>query len=694
MADIIPLNAPRWGASPEDWQHLDLVLGLTEDLLPVVSNPKATIDPASTMKGLGKTPSRYNGQRNAVGIAQWTQHRTSPEEIARWAKEKDYGICIQTRRLRAIDIDVTDPEQAERIRSFIEDRFELPARTRDNSPKLLLAFECAGDLTKRHFKTAHGIVEFLATGQQFIAVGMHPSGSRYQWAQGMPDAFPVLALDDVNALWTDLVAEFALEDSVEMGASVKAEKLANVFSADPTAQYLLDHGHVKRAERDGRLHITCPFEEEHTSDSGETATTYWPAHTGGFINGHFRCLHAHCEHRTDQDFRDAIGYREDHSAEFDAIAAVDRPASEVSDDPRPIPDDGGPHGQGSDAPAVEKPAQRFAVQPAHTFAQAKSTPWMIKGILPQAELAVLFGESGSGKSFLALDMAVAICLGEEWRGMATRKGRVVYVAAEGAGGFRKRLRAIAQQRGLDLADLPIGVISDAPNLMEKGDALDVAKAIVAAGGADLVIMDTFAQVMPGANENSGEDVGRALAHCKGIHRATKALVMLVHHSGKDTSKGARGWSGLRAAADVELEVVRADQARSVTVTKMKDGEDGTEYGFALETVVLGFDADGDEETSCVVEHRDGGSVRRVKRKALGVVQKLVADVHADIASLEDGGVERDALIAAVAGQMPSDPSDTGKRNRSAYQAQRAVDAMVQAGVFEARGLRLFVAEKR
>jgi RecA-family ATPase len=106
------------------------------------------------------------------------------------------------------------------------------------------------------------------------------------------------------------------------------------------------------------------------------------------------------------------------------------------------------------------------------------------------------------------------------------------------------------------------VLADAPNLMEKQDALDVARAIVAAGGAQLVIVDTFAQVMPGANENAGEDVGRALAHCKGIHRATGALVLLVHHSGKDSSRGARGWSGLRAAADVELEVVRADDARS------------------------------------------------------------------------------------------------------------------------------------
>mgnify|MGYP003346413027 CR=1 FL=1 len=109
---------------------------------------------------------------------------------------------------------------------------------------------------------------------------------------------------------------------------------------------------------------------------------------------------------------------------------------------------------------------------------------------------------------------------------------------------------------------------------------------------DVVIVDTWAQTTPGANENSGEDMGKALAHCKGIHRATGAMVMLVHHSGKDASRGARGWSGLRAAADVELEVVRADEARSLTVTKLKDGEDGAEFAFRLESVVLGLDEDG------------------------------------------------------------------------------------------------------
>ena len=97
-----------FGASPEEWAHFDLVLGLTADLLPVVSNPGAKISPASKMATLGKPPSRYNKAGFAAGVVGWTQHVTTPAMVERWASEPDYGICVQTRTVRAIDCDLTD----------------------------------------------------------------------------------------------------------------------------------------------------------------------------------------------------------------------------------------------------------------------------------------------------------------------------------------------------------------------------------------------------------------------------------------------------------------------------------------------------------------------------------------------------------------------------------------------------------
>lgn len=336
----------------------------------------------------------------------------------------------------------------------------------------------------------------------------------------------------------------------------------------------------------------------------------------------------------------------------------------------------------------EDKAMRFLPVPAHEFAVATQLRWIIKGVMPHGELAVLYGESGSGKSFMALDLAAAVALGLPWRGHKVHQGKVVYIAAEGANGFRNRLRAYGHQHGINLADLPLHVIHAAPNMMEKADAIDVAKAVVkVVGKPDLIIIDTLAQTMPGGNENAGEDMGKALAHCRGLHRATGALVLLVHHSGKDASKGARGWSGLRAAADVEMEVMRADGDRVLTVTKQKDGDDGAEFGFKLDTVLVDFDMDGDEVTSCVVQHTEGNNVR--KTKGMGRNQKIVMRVFEDLTGVGDVVVEREDLIVAVAAQMDHDPA-SGKKDRRREMAVKAIESVRDSGFLVAEGAR-FVA---
>lgn len=328
--------------------------------------------------------------------------------------------------------------------------------------------------------------------------------------------------------------------------------------------------------------------------------------------------------------------------------------------------------EGLAQPAVVK-KQRFQVTQAAAFAGGASPKWLIKHVLPEAELAVLFGESGAGKSFMALDMGCHIAQGLPWRGKKTRKGKIIYIAAEGAGGFRNRLKAYALHHGLDLAALDVYIIDAAPNFMLKEDALDVCKAVLALGLQDIamVIVDTFAQVMPGANENSGEDVGKALRHAKGIHKALKCTVMLVHHAGKDATKGARGWSGLRAAADAEIEVVRSGNARAMRLSKSKDGEDGIIFGFTLETVNLDIDEDGDMITSCVVMEAANAMPGPNKvRKDLGEVEQIVNDVIQEFAKDQTSGIEVGEVLKAAALKIPA-PGD-GKRDTRKQRAERAL----------------------
>lgn len=678
-------TSPRYGAQPGEWRHFALVLGLTEDLLPVVSNPQAQISPDSKMGGVGKTPSRYNHNRLAAGIPDWTQRRTSAAQIKAWQEEPDYGICIQTRRVRALDFDITDPALAARCREFVRARgLRLPCRSRANSPKFLLAFETPGELYKRRIKTAHGIIELLATGQQFIASGLHPSGVRYAWENALPDALPVLAEDDLNELWQALQDEYGIEDDTRSEAPSKHERLAAAIANDPVAQLLSDKGMVKRTERDGRLHITCPFEHEHTSDSGDSSTTYWPAHTGGYNYGHFHCLHAHCEDRSDQEFKDAIGYVDTSVLEYFngiADAAADQAADSSGEERAGAPadasdfdEDGASAGSG-DAPVPAGGVAKFAVIPAAEFAAAAPTEWLVKHILPTGEVAVVYGDSGTGKSFLALDLGAAIATGEPWRGNKVRKGRVVYVAAEGAGGVRKRFAALAQDKALDLSLLDIGVIAGAPSLLKQQDVRDLILAIKAGGECALIVIDTLAQVTAGSNENSGEDMGKVLSYCKIIHQKTGALVLLVHHAGKDTSKGARGWSGLRNAVDTEIEVIRDGDARAFTIAKQKDGEDGREYSFRLNTVVLGTDADGEDITSCVVEHLAEQGMRLPPRQRSGK-HTAILDVFNQLADLGDGRATVAEVLDNVVASMPQDAHD--KRDTRRQLARRSLNQLIEA----------------
>lgn len=261
-------------------------------------------------------------------------------------------------------------------------------------------------------------------------------------------------------------------------------------------------------------------------------------------------------------------------------------------------------------------AQMFKIHSTQEFIDTvKSSSWLIKDFLPKATLGVLYGESGSGKSFVVLDICGALTRGVDWNGLRCQKEacRVLYIVAEGVGGFSNRLRAYCHQAGINTSDFRVDILYEpTPNLMDR---MHVSRLIDVIGSRDepydIIVCDTFAQMTPGANENSGEDMGLALGYCKELARHTGAMVLLVHHSGKDTSKGVRGWSGVQAAADVVLEVSRVENSGILKIVKQKDGDPGFETGFKLLPVPVGVDEEGDEITSCVVQY---GAVEQKKRK--------------------------------------------------------------------------------
>ena len=236
---------------------------------------------------------------------------------------------------------------------------------------------------------------------------------------------------------------------------------------------------------------------------------------------------------------------------------------------------------------------RFNILPWSEFAAARSSAWLVKQVLPKAALIVIYGPPGGGKSFWVLDAVNSIARGEQWRGKKVNQGGVLYICAEGAGGFRNRLAAYAEHHQVD-STMPVYVLGDAPNLINKSDTPALLKAIDGLGPLSVIVVDTFAQVTPGSNENSSEGAGLALKNCRLLHDKTGATVILVAHSGKDATKGVRGWSGIKGACDCEIEITRVEDSdlRIAAITKQKDGEDQEQkYPFRLVTVPIGTDED-------------------------------------------------------------------------------------------------------
>lgn len=339
-------------------------------------------------------------------------------------------------------------------------------------------------------------------------------------------------------------------------------------------------------------------------------------------------------------------------------------------------EDLGPAEQQEEAAPAPVKKGKFEVQRPEDFAQARKANWLIKGFLPKAQLVVVYGASGSGKSFLVLDMVAAICRGLDWRGLRTARGKAVYICAEGANGFRSRMTAYARQHDIPVADMGLGVVDAAPNLTEKAEVLELIGELRKCGPLDLIVVDTFARAMAGGNENDSKDVGVVVANCDMIRRKTGAMVLLVHHSGKDATKGARGSSALRAAADAEIEVIRTREYRAATVTKMKDGEDGAEFAFNLNTVVLDFDDDGEAITSCVVEHRTMPPAHQRKSDPEGVNEKLVFQYMKALPEEDMGRIPRQELIDNLF-EMLEHEGGPGKKDRRKERVAKAITSLAR-----------------
>ena len=233
----------------------------------------------------------------------------------------------------------------------------------------------------------------------------------------------------------------------------------------------------------------------------------------------------------------------------------------------------------------------------------------VEGLLTDGEMSVVYGETNVGKTFYTLDLAVHVALGREYMGREVAQGAVCYVAAEGGGSIRKRIKAFQIKH--EIEDAPLAIIPAAVNLMDaRGDVERIIEACdIIQKKYDmpvrLVVIDTLSRVMASGNENAPEAMTATIATIDTIRFATGAHTMVVHHSGKSKAAGARGHSSLPAATTTEIELEKITEKSSVAkVKKQRDLELGQEMGFSLEVIEVGIDARGKPTTSCVVKPVD------------------------------------------------------------------------------------------
>nr|BDD44738.1 hypothetical protein 4 [Rhodospirillaceae bacterium] len=231
---------------------------------------------------------------------------------------------------------------------------------------------------------------------------------------------------------------------------------------------------------------------------------------------------------------------------------------------------------------------------------------IIKGLLGLGELSVVYGPPKCGKTFLALHTALCVARGTPWFDRRTKPGLVVYIAAEGQRGIEKRLDAYFQHYGVDRVDIPFARITDAPDMRSSTADTDTlteeinALASTLDKPAALIVVDTLKRCLGGGNENGPEDMGAFIAHCERLQRETGAHVMVVHHEGKDKSRGGMGHTSLFGAVDAIVRVEKLETCKVATLEAAKDDEDGWKVVFDLPQVTVGEDEDGEPITTCVV----------------------------------------------------------------------------------------------
>lgn len=229
--------------------------------------------------------------------------------------------------------------------------------------------------------------------------------------------------------------------------------------------------------------------------------------------------------------------------------------------------------------------------------------WLVDDIIPETGIGVIYGESGSYKSFLTIDLLAHIGNGRAWFGKDTKKKPVIYIALEGNAGIPKRIKAwkIHNRTNSNINNLNRDINI---NFRDKSNIDYLIEKIKDAGlDGGVICIDTLAQAGGDMDENSSKDMGYMIKTFQYIQQELGGVVLIVHHIGKAKDKGMRGHSSLYASLDFALECIAHDKNKrnaSFKIAKSKDGDSSLNYNFTLNIINTGNEDNGKAITSLAV----------------------------------------------------------------------------------------------
>ena len=563
---------------------------------------------------------------NDLNNAQWPPDKFEETLVGQGQLEGEIVCLAIQREIVAIDLDILDEQQAQAAYDFAL-RFlgPTPLVRIGLAPKKVLIYRNDGTIKSRKL---HPIEIFAGSGQ-VVGFGHHAKAGRdYQW----PKLSPLdLAVDDptipmvnqnqldqfLNACWDVIPRKYVERTDWEPPAfigkdhqadrqqalelvRIEADKLLwtaegtrnnALFNAAYIAGQAIAAGLVERFEAEAIIAQAATVSGLEPSEIA--ATTKSGIGKGG--NNPFFVPGAWFEHPDDTE-----------TIVSDVITAMSSDAD----------------------------IRRHSKEP-FTF-----PPSLVKGLLPRNGIAFIGGQSGAGKTFIAIDLAVALTTGQTFFGRKVKeKVGVMFIAGEGAETIQPRLTVACMARNVERL-LPISWTATIPDFTKP----DEVRAFIAKLKREAawmqenhgvrmgaIVIDTLSAVFNMQDENDNSEAARIIRALKVIGEALDVLLIPIHHYGKGAETGLRGASAWRAGCDAVLSIT-ADRnqltgvvsGHSLWLAKSRVGEEGSVGAFGLRTMLLGVDEDGDELTSCyVVPEAAVKQTVAARREAEAVALELV-----------------------------------------------------------------------